>query len=1279
MKGTVPFNQKDTMQIRPEKETLSAYFSWCAGRYPDRIALDFQDESVSYRELQLRADQFAVYLRAQGVLVGDRVGIYLPRGIDMFVGLLGILKSGAAYVPLDPSFSMDRVQYIVNDCQARLLLTTQSLSPSTLPGITCIYLDEVLAEIAAIKIDVVKDESVSAGPEDLAYIIYTSGTTGRPKGVMIQNASICHFIRSESSVLNIHAEDKVFQGFSLSFDMSIEEIWTAFWAGARLLIASYELMNSGPELAKFLAQHHITVWHCVPTLLAMQEQEIPSLRLINLGGEACPPDLVLRWFRKGRRILNTYGPTETTVTASFAELRPGEPVTIGRALPGYTIYVLDENLQPVAKGEEGELCIAGPGLALGYVNLPELTQDKFRTIKIEGESAPVRIYRSGDLVRLNEDDQLIFLGRLDTQIKIRGFRVELAEIESVLMQQTGVQSAVVALLEDAHGIKALVAFVSLKASEVFDETETWAQLRAKLPNYMLPAVLSKLDEIPLLPSGKVDRKQLLFPQEIQLRSKTIVKPKSLLEMQLHSVWTQIFAPLQVSIDDDFFLDLGGHSLRAALMVSQLRKDMGLDFISMKDVYQFPSIRTLAAHLEKIVGEEVQQPAAPLFQEIPVWRYRFCMVAQAISLFFIFGIFSLQWLLPYLSYSIAIHDEKSRLVAFALAFLMYAGTFPVILAFAIASKWILIGRYKLGDYPLWGSYYLRWWMVRRIQSLVPDYLMRGTPLINLYWSLLGARIGKNVYMGNVKVDAADLLEIGDGSSIGDGAMLSSCSIEHGYLRLRRVTIGSQCVVGQVAGVGLGARLEDGAELDDLSLLPDGQVIPGFECWAGSPAKFHSKREQDDQSALKAKTIWNWPTCAALSFLSMLLPLLALAPIMPGLALFAEIDATSDEYMFLLFSPVLAFLFAIGMGLQIVCLKWLIVGRMKAGRIALSSFAYVRYWFVSRLMDISLELIKPVYATLYASPWYRALGVRVGKRVEISTASSVLWDLLSLDDECFVADGVSLGAPRVADGAVELLATTIGKRTFLGNSALVPAGAEIADKVLIGCLSVPPKDAQSQSRSSSSWFGSPALFLPHRQICVQFDEGSTFRPPRRLYLLRLAIEFVRILLPLSSVISISSFVVSILVNLGLIGFSYLELLLILPFIALGAGLLAGVLTIIVKRQVIGVYSPTIRPLWSTFVWGSELVTCLYENLAVVLLLSHLRGTPFINIYLRALGCKIGKRVYTDTTDITEFDVVTVGDDAALNEDCGLQTHLFEDRVMKISNVNVGARCSIGAGAI
>ena len=336
-----------------------------------------------------------------------------------------------------------------------------------------------------------------------------------------------------------------------------------------------------------------------------------------------------------------------------------------------------------------------------------------------------------------------------------------------------------------------------------------------------------------------------------------------------------------------------------------------------------------------------------------------------------------------------------------------------------------------------------------------------------------------------------------------------------------------------------------------------------------------------------------------------------------------------------------------------------------------------------MELSLDIVTPVYATVFLNPWYRLLGVNIGRRAEVSTASSIAFDTLSIGEESFVADGVSLGAPRVHRGELQIEETRVGRRSFIGNCAVIPAGSHIGQGVLIGVLSVPPREAADALRAESSWFGTPAVFLPQRQSATQFDEGATFRPHLHLVVQRTLIEALRVILPLTCLIALTSLMMTVVATLHDPNLTYQwgfgHIALVFPLFYLAYGLTAALAVVVLKWLVIGRYHPVEKPLWNHFVWRSELVTSTYESLAVPFFISLLRGTPFLAIYLRLLGCKIGKRVFLETTDVTEFDVVSIGDDAALNHESGPQTHLFEDRVMKISTVTVGARCTVGVGSI
>jgi non-ribosomal peptide synthetase-like protein len=1231
--------------------------------------------SLTYAELRRRALRFAHQLREMGIKRGDRVVICLPRSLDQYMAILGVLWAGGCYVPVDWTYPQDRIDYIAQDSGA-VLIVTESERAAAMPVATLVV-DETLGDLAAHEALPISREETGATPEDLAYIIYTSGTTGRPKGVMITQANACHLVRSESAILALEPEDKVFGGFSLAFDMSVETMWSAFFIGAELLVADEALAKAGPDMAVVLAAEGVTIWHVVPSLLSLVETEMPALRLLNLGGEACPPELVDRWARPGLRMLNTYGPTETTVTATWTEVQPGRRVTIGRPLPGYTAWIVDEALWPVDAGAEGELVIGGPGVGPGYVGRDDLTADKFVMTPFDGpDGRKALIYRSGDLVRLDAVGDIEFIGRIDTQVKIRGFRVELGEIEAVIAEDRAVAQAVVHLFKDEDGAEFLAAFVVARGGATIDLDAARARVRERLPNYMRPAAYQVLDALPTLPaSGKVDRKALVRPAVAQAQDREIAAPATPLEELLHTVWAEAFAPQKVSVTDDLFEDLGGHSLKAARLVSALRKAPGLTGVSIQDLYAAPSIRALAARLGDVIPATQQAEEQP-FHHTPALTRWLCWIAQTVALIPIYTVAGLQWFFPYVAYT-HFAGDMNRLSALMLSGLSFLLIPPLAMLASIVIKWLVIGRYRAGDYPLWGAYYFRWWFVRRFSEVIATPYLAGTPMMRAYYRLLGMKVGKRAFIGRGPIDVADLVTLGDDAVVSDQAMLATSSVEGGLLRLGSATLGAGAIVGSMAVVGRNASLGEGAVLDDLSALPAGNHIPAGERWNGSPAHKVAQgltRQSDNVGSTPRRIL----SAVALSLAAFILPIVAILPIAPGLIAMIEIDWNTDGYSYLLLAPLLAVTYVILMCVLTVAAKRLIMGKVKPGRYSVHSWFYVRFWFVQQINGLALQLLHPIYATLYVVPWYRALGVKVGKRAEISTAAAIVPDLVDIGPESFIADAVLFGAARVAPGFIELEHTRIGRRSFIGNSAVLPNGATIGDNVLIGVLSAPPRDGGA-ARPDGTWFGSPPISLPVRQTVSLFDEGARFNPGPKLVATRLAIEAIRVTLPLTLFLAFFDLLLSAVGDLDDLRHGGRLILMAFPFLYIGFALACGLSVVILKWLVMGRYKPTTQPLWSTFVWRTELVTATYENIAVSNLLEPLRGTPWLPAYLRLMGCRIGKRCYMDTTDVTEHDLVNIGDDVALNDFAGLQTHLFEDRVMKVSGVTVGDRATIGSYAI
>ncbi len=535
------------------------------------------------------------------------VGLHLPRGADLLIAQAGIAKSGAAWLPLDATTPCQRIKLCLSAAGCRGLVTTREWTTKLAESPAPVWAVEDLLEHACG--EAVELPCNLARPDDPAYTIYTSGSTGQPKGIVVNHRSICHFLRSENEVLGIREDDLVYQGFSVAFDMSFEEIWISYLVGATLWIAPSECVADPEQIAAAVAARRISVLHAVPTLMSLIDDPLSSVRLINLGGEACPQALADRLARPGRRVYNTYGPTEATVSATLARLQPGQPVTIGEPLPNYGLLVVDSALRPVPAEENGEICIFGPGVAEGYLGQPELTAQRFVANPLASGSHDARMYRTGDLGRIDAAGQLHYLGRADDQVKIRGFRVELAEIEGAIAAEPGIAAVAVAMRSLA-GIEQLVAFVAGTNGDPPQPSQLRKTLGERLPKYMVPAHFEFVAELPRLTSGKVNRKALCeLPLSVGLREvrQQDAAPCNADEAALYAALRPLFPGQALSGDLDFFDDLGGHSLLVARLVSALRADRRYATLSIQDIYRQPRLQRIAARMGQLRSKHECRP------------------------------------------------------------------------------------------------------------------------------------------------------------------------------------------------------------------------------------------------------------------------------------------------------------------------------------------------------------------------------------------------------------------------------------------------------------------------------------------------------------------------------------------------------------------------------------------------------------------------------------------------------------------------------------------------
>lgn len=1261
---------------------LHRYFEAQVDIQPENMALICQDAMITYQNLEERSNKWAHLLQEKGIVAGNILALLLPRSVDLYAMILAVLKVGAAYLPLDPEYPTQRLQYILSDCKVKGIITLNELT-AKLTQVDCpIYaidqLKSVYANQVATRINL-DEEKITA--QNLCYIIYTSGSTGRPKGVEITHHNVCNYLQGAMSIYGVQANDRVYQGFSVSFDASIEEIWTAFANGATLVVGASNAVHAGAGLVEFLNLHEITVFSTIPTLLSMLDGELPSLRLLILGGEVCPRDLVTRWSRPGLRILNTYGPTETTIVATYHECDSNKPITIGKPFPHYDTYIFDEHLQPVPHGTIGELYIGGPSLARGYVNKPELTQQKFISNPLKPSN---KLYKTGDLAVKMPDGDIQFMGRADEQVKLRGYRIELSEIENVLLEDSKIRKAVVAIQELSPGVQSLVAYVLLKKDAPIDIASITELLHKRLPDYMVPSFFEIVTEIPMLSSGKVDRNRLpkpnIYHDAIQ---KNYVGPESEIEKKIIKAYEELFKQSHISITADFFTELGGHSLFAAKAVSILRKEAEMQQMSMLDIYENPTVQQLAkkySHYDLNTNSEDRTTVVKVDTKDRSKRYWLCSLGQLLGSYITFGLQAWEYLLVISVVTYVVDKYSFISMEFVWSMLGLIAAIPLILfGTAVAAKWLLLGRIKPGKYPLWGWFYFRWWLVQRIIDIPPMEYIIGSPLMNLYCKLMGAKIGKNCYIGTDKIKMFDLFSMGDNASIGFESSLTGYVVEDGWLKIGSITVGDRCFIGTKTVLSINTKLENGAMLEDLSMLPTNGSVPKDECYYGSPARpqnIQNKKIVDPIIDADVSVLKNINYCL-LHYLSIIfISLVYYSTFIPAILLIDHLYQ-SDKLLtaITIGAPLGAVSFLLLYYLSAIVIKKILFNKTIPGSYKLKSLSYLRYWIVERIIDT--PIIKVMADSLYFPFFLRMLGAKIGKHVEIAELPHLSPDLLTMEDESFSASWALIGIPRVQNGYATFAPVKIGKRGFVGNSALLPPGTELGAGCLIGALSIPPGNAHT-TKSDTAWFGSPAVFLPRREIFEGFSEKVTYKPPMSLYIKRLMIEFVRVILPFTFffIVLIGLFFsfdllasnFSLAPMIGLFPLFYISIMLVLTLVAIG-----------IKWMLIGKLREGAKPVWSTFVWRYDVFEHLFDEFVDPSMLDALMGTPFCAFFFRLLGAKIGKRVYIGSTDFAEFDLTEIGNDVALNSRCIIQTHLYEDRIFKMGPIKIGDDCTIGSESV
>jgi len=608
----------DTLMDYPLDLCVHELFERQVERTPNAVAAAFEEQQITYRELNKRANQLAHYLQNLGAESEILVGLCMKRSVEWVVSLLGILKSGAAFVPMDPIYPVERLVFMLQNARASLVVTSEELL-DRLSGYSGrrVCLDREDSSIAR-ESEQNPDNAMSAA--QLAYMVFTSGSTGSPKGVMIDHQGLVNLTLAQIDAYDVRPGTRFLQTFSLGFDASIAQITRPLCAGATLQLAPEQSLLPGPEMIRLLLDTGVSHLNLPPSLLQLlPTEELPEVKVVIVGGEACPAELVNRW-APGRRFLNAYGPTEATVGSTIYEcVADGQPPPIGRPIANKQTYILDHHLQPVPVGVSGELYIGGIGLARGYWDRPDLTAESFIPNPFSGEPG-ARMYRTGDLAQYLPDGNIRFLGRIDQQVKIRGYRVELGEIEAVLGGHPSIHQAFALVRQEPETEnRRLVAYAVPNQKPMPTVSELQVFLKEKLPDYMVPSAFIVLDDIPLTASGKVDRSALPAPEwSRDVLEAEYIAPRTPVEEVLATIWSQVLGVERVGVHDNFF-ELGGHSLLATQVISRVRDTLQVE-IPLRVIFDSPTVAGMAGFITsqqaKVAAEEQLDQMMTELEQMP---------------------------------------------------------------------------------------------------------------------------------------------------------------------------------------------------------------------------------------------------------------------------------------------------------------------------------------------------------------------------------------------------------------------------------------------------------------------------------------------------------------------------------------------------------------------------------------------------------------------------------------------------------------------------------------
>lgn len=1237
-------------QHAPPPRTLLDIFHDTASQCPDDAAVDNGAEQLTYEELAEAADQLAADLNAVGVGRGDRVGVRIKSGTTtLYVAILGVLAAGAAYVPVDADDPDDRARLIFGEA-----------------GIAAVVGSDLTVALRRPVADSRMPDP--PGPGDDAWIIFTSGSTGTPKGVAVTHRSAAAFVDAEARMFlqdqPLGPQDRVMAGLSVAFDASCEEMWLAWAHGAALVPAPRSLVRTGVDVGPWLVANGITVVSTVPTLVTLwPDESLSAVRLLILGGEACPPEIGARLVHPGREVWNTYGPTEATVVSCGARLDRVGSVRIGLPLDGWDLAVVDGREQHVAPGEAGQLVIGGVGLAR-YLD-PDKDAEKFAAMPTLGWD---RAYRSGDLVRYDPQG-LVFLGRADDQVKLGGRRIELGEIDNALLGVSGVRGAAAAVRGTTAGNTLLVGYLTV--DDTFVLGEALEQLRERFPAALVPR-LAVVDALPTRTSGKVDRDALPWP----LPGTHDVGPERLAlegnEEWIASLWLEVVGAAVTSREDNFF-DLGGGSLTAAQIVSRLRTRY--PEVTVADLYEHPTVKALAGALERMAApaQRSRRQVRPTPTKTQVGQLAFMLPLRMVS-----GLRWLTWLalLNNLSVEWAGLDFLPR-ISWLWVLLGWAVLiFPVgrMTLSAVGAR-ILLSGVTAGTYPRGGKVHLRLWLAERLAEECGALNLAGSAWLPYYARALGAHVGRSVDLHSAP-PVTGMLTLGDGCAIEPEVDLTGHWLDGDVVHIGRITVGADARIGTRSTLGPGAVVGRAAEVAPGSSV-QGQLAPG-EFWSGSPAeRVATARGPWSSQRPSRHAVWAVAYAAAGTTVSLLPVLAVLAAVWVVLSSAHSTAPASDSIGALVATlfgwlPLMVILALLVLALLVALSARVVALGLRPGHFPVHSRSAWQAWVLLRLLDEARAWLYPLYASTVTSAWLRLLGAKIGQNVEASTVLMIP-TLTTVNDQAFLADDTLIGSYELGGGWLRVERVKIGKRAFIGNSGMAAAGRKVPKQSLVAVLSAAPR--RKQARAGSSWLGSPP-----RQLRRAVDPGEasrTYEPTRRLRTARAAVELCRLVpVVVSAAIALGvAAVLEVVVDRG----GFLLAAAVSGMVLMGAGVAAAAIASTAKWALVGRHRVGEHPLWSSFVWRNELADTFVELVAAPWFARAATGTPALNVWLRSLGTTVGVGVWCESYWLPEPDLVELRDGVTVNAGCVVQTHLFHDRVMSLDRVVLRRGATLGPNSV